>query len=309
VDERFVGKSDLKVSAVGLGCNNFGWRIEPEAARKVVHRALDLGVTLFDTADVYGSSWGRGEEVLGELIQGHREKIVLVSKFGRAASGAVDNSRAYTLSAIEGSLKRLRTDWIDVYMIHFPDGTTPTEETLRALGDIVESGKARYIACSNFPAWLIVEAKWVSKDLHTQGFICAQNEYSLLARKVEQDLLPALKAYDMGLMPYFPLAAGMLTGKYLNGGTSGRLADNFLNLGSRFMTPRNVEIVRKLDEFARERGHTILELALSWLIAQPLVCGVIAGATTPEQIEENVRAAEWALTQEEIGVIHRLTKN
>jgi aryl-alcohol dehydrogenase-like predicted oxidoreductase len=309
MQDRHVGKSGLRVSAVGLGCNNFGWRIEVDEARRVVHRAIDLGVTLFDTADVYGSSWGRAEEVLGEVIHGQRDKIVLVSKFGRSqAGGAVDNSRSYALKAIEASLKRLRTDWIDVYMVHFPDAATPTDETLRALDDIVSSGKARYIACSNFAAWRVVEAKWVSRELRAHSFICAQNEYSLLARRVEQDLIPALNACDMGLMPYLPLAGGMLTGKYLNEGAQGRLADNFLNLGSRFLSERNKEIVRGLDGFARERGHTILELAVSWLVAQPLVCGVIAGATMPEQVDENIRAADWSLTSEEFGQVDRLTK-
>ena len=308
MQERYVGKSGLRVSAVGLGCNNLGWRIELEDARKVVHRALDLGVTLFDTADIYGSTFGHSEEVLGEVMQGQRQKLVLVSKFGRSLAGAVDNSRTYALKAIEDSLRRLGTDWIDIYMVHFPDAATPTDELLRAMDDIVTSGKARYIACSNFPAWRVVESKWVSRELQANSFICAQNEYSLLVRRVEQDLLPALKAYDMGLMPYFPLAGGLLTGKYLSEGAQGRLADNFLNLGSRFLSERNKEIVRRLDAFARERGHTILELALSWLVAQPLVCGVIAGATRPEQLEENVRAAQWSLSSEELGQLDRLTK-
>jgi aryl-alcohol dehydrogenase-like predicted oxidoreductase len=308
MQERYVGKSGLRVSAVGLGCNNFGWRIGVDEARKVVHRALELGVTLFDTADVYGSPWGHGEEVLGEVIHGQRENLVLVSKFGRSQAGVVDNSRSYALKAIEGSLKRLRTDWIGIYMVHFQDAATPMDETLRALDDIVTSGKARYIACSNFAAWRVVEANWVSRELQAHSFICVQNEYSLLARRVEQDLIPALKAYEMGLMPYFPLAGGMLTGKYLREGAQGRLVDNFLNLGSRFMTDRNKEIVRRLDAFALERDHTILELALSWLVAQPLVCGVIAGATRPEQVDQNVRAVEWSLSPEELGQVDRLSK-
>jgi aryl-alcohol dehydrogenase-like predicted oxidoreductase len=309
MQHRYVGDSGLKVSAVGLGCNNFGWRIDIEAARKVTHRAMDLGVTLFDTADMYGTPWGHSEEVLGEIIQGHRSEIVLLSKFGRRESSQeLDTSRAYTLKAIEGSLKRLRTDWLDIYMVHWPDARTPTEETLRALDDIVTSGKARYIGCSNYPAWRVVEAKWTSRQAGVRGFVCSENEYSLLARDVEKELIHALEAYQMGLMPYFPLASGLLTGKYLRQGASGRLSDSALHLKSRFMTERNIEIVRNLDRFARERGRTVLELAMSWLLARPVVSAVIAGATTPEQVEQNTAAAGWVLSPEDLQQVDALTK-
>lgn len=302
-----MGRSGLKVSTVGLGCNNFGWSIGAEESRPVVHKALDLGVTLFDTADFYGTPPGQAETVLGPLIEGQRDKIVLTTKFGFPFDGGPpDNSRSFILRQLEGSLTRLRTDWIDIYMIHIPDETTPVEETLRALDDIVTSGKARYIAVSNMAAWRVVETQWIARELRTHSFICAQNEYSLLQRQPEAELIPALLHHGMTLNPYFPLASGMLTGKYLDGG-EGRLKDNFLGLGNMFLTDRNHAIVRRLDSYARERGHTLIELAMSWLACQPAVAGIIAGATKAKQIEQNVKAASWKMTAEERAEIAAIT--
>jgi aryl-alcohol dehydrogenase-like predicted oxidoreductase len=301
-----MGRSGLKVSAVGLGCNNFGWSISPEASKPVVHKALDLGVTLFDTADIYGEPPGRAEAGLGPLLKGKRQDIVLTTKFGYDfAGGPPNNSRAFIMSALEGSLKRLGVDFVDIYMLHIPDLTTPIEETLRTLDDIVASGKARHIAVSNMEAWRVVESLWVAKELGTKSFICSQNEYSLLERSPESELIPALLHHNLTLNPYFPWASGMLTGKYISGDT-GRLKDNFLGLGGKFLTERNHAIVGKLNDYARSRGRTLTELALSWLVCQPVVAGVIAGATRPEQVEQNVKAANWKLTVDELAEINAI---
>lgn len=301
-----MGKSGPQVSAVGLGCNNFGWSISPEASKPVVHKALDLGVTLFDTADIYGDPPGHAESVLGPLLKGKRSDVVLTSKFGYDfTGGAPSNAPDFIMRALEGSLKRLGTDWLDIYMIHIPDLTTPIEATLRTLDEIVRSGKARHIAVSNMDAWRVVDALWVAKELGTKSFICAQNEYSLLERSPEKDLIPALLHHGLTLNPYFPLASGMLTGKYINGDT-GRLKDNFLGLGGKFLTDRNHAIVRALNDYAQTRDRTLTELAMSWLVSQPVVAGVIAGATKAEQVEQNVKAASWKLTAEELAEINAI---
>jgi len=310
MEMRNVGSSGLRVSLVGLGCNNFGWTIEEEASRAVVTKALDSGITLFDTADYYGAKPGDSEEVLGRLIKGERDKIILTTKFGIPFIGErrPNTSRSFVLNAIEGSLRRLQTDWIDLYMIHWPDATTPMEETLRVLDDLVTSGKVRYIACSNLAPWRIVESKWLAREGRTQGFIAAQNEYSMLARDPEADLIPALRKYDMSLIPYYPLASGLLTGKYIGGEAQGRLKDNFLNLGNKYLTEANLEKVRKLSEFARAAGRTMVELAMSWLADKPYIPSIIAGATKPDQVEQNVTAADWKFTAEERAQIDAILK-
>ncbi|MEI9984831.1 MAG: aldo/keto reductase [Aliidongia sp.] len=213
---RNLGKSGLRVSLVGLGCNNFGMKLDVEGTRKVVHKALDVGITLFDTADIYGNAGG-SETCLGQVLGDRRKDIVLATKFanpmgeGEMKKGA---SRRYIVSAVEASLKRLRTDWIDLYQQHVPDPLTPIDETLRALEDLVRSGKVRYIGCSNFKAWQVVEAQWTARSAGLSGFVSCQDEYSLLVRDIEKELLPAAEAYGLGLLPYFPLASGLLTGKY-----------------------------------------------------------------------------------------------
>jgi len=311
VQFRNVGRSGLRVSTIGLGCNNFGWTIDKDASRPVVHKALDLGITLFDTADYYGSTPGNSEDVLGDLIAGQRDKIVLTTKFGVPLVGAdrtPNNSRSFVLNAIEGSLRRLKTDWVDIYMIHWPDASTPMEETLRALDDIISSGKARYIACSNLAPWRIVESKWIAKEISSHGFIAAQDEYNLINRAAEKDLIPALQAYDMALIPYFPLASGLLTGKYLKEAATGRLQQNFLNLGNRLLTETNLDKVRKLNEVAEGAGHSLLELAMSWTATRPGVASVIAGATRAEQLEQNVAALNWDFTPDQIAAIDEITR-
>jgi aryl-alcohol dehydrogenase-like predicted oxidoreductase len=306
MEQRNIGRSGLRASVVGLGCNNFGWTIDLDASRKVVDKAYDLGVNFFDTAHVYGSSFGHSEEVLGDLIEGRRDEIVLATKFSGSPQRPRDNSRRFVLAEVENALRRLRTDWIDIYMIHWPDFTTPMEEVLRTLDDIVRSGKARYVGVCNLAPWRLVEAQWLAKELGTHKFVMAQYEYSLLNRDIEAEHIPAMQAYGLGLMPYFPLASGLLTGKYLRADAAGRLKDNFLGLGNKMLTEANLEKVRKLDAFARERGQTLLELAMSWVAAQPVVSSVIAGATRPEQLEQNFAAVNWALTAADFAEIDTL---
>ena len=309
---RNLGRSGLRVSLVGLGCNNFGGRIEIEASRKVVHKALDLGITLFDTADTYGN-FGGSETCLGEILGARRKDIVLASKFGMPmnAEGTIKGaSRRYIVSEVEASLKRLKTDWIDLYQLHQPDPLTPIEETLRALDDLVHQGKVRYIGCSNLPAWQVVEAQWTARELGLNAFVSAQDEYSLVVRDIDRELIPALQAYDIGLLPFFPLASGLLTGKYKRNAAlpSGTRLANAQRLADRFLTEANWQIAERLQDFATTRGHSLLELAFSWLACRPQVASVIAGATKPEQLEQNVKAASWALTPLEMAEIDRITK-
>jgi aryl-alcohol dehydrogenase-like predicted oxidoreductase len=312
VKQRNLGKSGLLVSVVGLGCNNFAMRIDLEASRKVVHKALDLGITLLDTADIYGNRGG-SEEMLGQILGDRRKDVVLATKFAMPMDEAETlkgASRRYIMRAVEDSLRRLRTDWIDLYQQHRPDPLTPIEETLRALDDLVRQGKVRYIGCSNLPAWQVVEAQWTAKHHNLNGFVSCQDEYSLVVRDIEKDLIPAMQGYGLGLLPFFPLASGLLTGKYkrnapLPEGT--RLA-NTQRLADRYMTEANWPIVERLEGFAAKHGRSMLELAFSWLAAKPTVSSVIAGATKPEQVEQNVKAADWALTPEEIAEIDKLTQ-
>jgi aryl-alcohol dehydrogenase-like predicted oxidoreductase len=310
VNHRTLGKSGLEVSTVGLGCNNFGMRIDLEATRKVVAKALDLGITLFDTADIYGNKGG-SETMLGQVLGERRKDIVLATKFaGPMIEGKTrrEASRRYIMTAVEASLKRLKTDWIDLYQLHFADPLTPMEETLGALDDLVRQGKLRYIGCSNLPAWQIVEAEWIARDHGWGRFISTQDEYSLLVRDVEAEKIPAAQAYGIGLLPYFPLASGMLTGKYERGAEApaGTRFASIPSLANRYATASNWALVEKLEAFCAERGRTLLELAFSWLLARPPVASVIAGATKPEQLEANAKAADWTLTPEDLAEIDRL---
>jgi aryl-alcohol dehydrogenase-like predicted oxidoreductase len=309
---RNLGKSGLRVSVVGLGCNNFGMKLDVEGTRRVVHKALDLGITLFDTADIYGNSGG-SETCLGQVLGDRRKDIVLATKFanpmapGEAMKGA---SRRYIVAAVEASLRRLQTDWIDLYQQHVPDPLTPIDETLRALDDLVRSGKVRYIGCSNFKPWQVVEAQWTARTAGLNGFVSCQDEYSLLVRDLEKELQPAAEAHGLGILPYFPLASGFLTGKYRRNQSlpeGARLA-LVKRLADRYMTDANWEIVERLHDFCETRGHSMLELAFSWLASRSQVSSVIAGATTPEQVEQNIQAAEWALGAEDLAEIDRITQ-
>ena len=308
---RTLGKSGPQVSLVGLGCNNFGWYIDPEASRAVVHKALDAGITLLDTADIYGGS-GASETMLGQILGPRRKDIVLVTKFGMPMDGAGKKkgaSRNYIMSEVEESLARLKTDWIDLYQIHRPDPLTPMEETLRALDDLVKQGKVRHIGCSNHHAWQVVESEWIARTNGLNAFISCQDEYSLLVRDPERELIPAMHAYGLGLLPFFPLASGLLTGKYQRNKTlEGTRLTKTKRLADRYMTEENWGKVELLRDFCAKRGHSMLELAFSWLAANPIVSSVIAGATRPEQVEQNVKAVDWALAPEDLAEIDLLTK-
>ena len=310
MEYRSLGNSGLQVSVVGLGTNNFGRRCDYEQTSSVINRALELGITCIDTADVYGGN-GMSEEFIGRALQGKRQDIVLATKFAaRMGDGPykVGASRRYVYNAVQDSLRRLQTDYIDLYQIHFPDAQTPIEETLRGLDDLVHSGMVRYIGCSNFTPVQVVEAHWVAKTEHLTRFISAQNRYNLLERDIEKELLPVCSRYGLGMLPFFPLASGFLTGKYRQGeappeGT--RLAAGG-GQADRTLTEGNFAILQKLDQFAQERSHSVLELAFAGLLAQPAVSSVIAGATKPEQLEANVKAGEWQLTPDDTTALQSL---
>jgi aryl-alcohol dehydrogenase-like predicted oxidoreductase len=304
---RRLGTSGLKVSEVGLGCNNFGMRIDQEATQAVVDAAIEAGITLFDTADVYGAT--QSEVFLGKALGKRRQDIVLATKFGMRVGDDErrrGGSRRWIMRAVEDSLTRLGTDYIDLYQFHAPDPDTPIDETLRALDDLVSQGKVRYIGNSNFTGWQIADADWTASG--GTRFVSAQNLYSLLERKVEHEVLPACEHFGLGFLPFFPLASGLLSGKYRRGeqppeGT--RLAA-WGARGAQALSDRNFDKVEKLTEWADERGHTILELAFAWLLGHPVVSSVIAGATSPEQIKANAATAAWELTPEEVKAVSDL---
>ncbi len=304
---RNLGRSGLRVSAIGLGCNNFGGRIGPAQTRAVVDAAIDHGITLFDTADAYGNRGG-SETELGEALGARRQDIVLATKFALPMDDAETlkgASRRYIVHAVEASLKRLRTDWIDLLQQHRPDPLTPIEETLRALDDLIRAGKVRYVGCSNLPSWQVVDAAWTAKACGLSGFVSCQDEYSLLQRDIEQELIPAMQHLGLGLLPYFPLASGVLTGKYnrnLPKAEGARLWGSE-RLANRFLTDENLARAERLEAWARDRGRTLLELAFAWLLAQPAVASVIAGATSPAQIAQNAAAGNWVLQPDELAQI------
>jgi aryl-alcohol dehydrogenase-like predicted oxidoreductase len=300
MEYRRIGGSGLKVSAVGLGCNNFGMRCDAAQTQAVVHKAIEVGITLFDTADVYGGR-GMSETLLGKALGDKRKDIVLATKFGSPMGSSPlerGGSRRYVFAAVEASLRRLGTDYIDLLQMHFPDADTPIEETLGALDDVVRQGKVRYIGCSNFAAWQLIEANHIAKQRGYARFISAQNHYNLLERTIRHELLPACTHAQIGVLPYFPLASGMLTGKYHRGQAPGK--DTRLGLwgerGGAMLSDKNFDKVEKLDGFARERGKQLLDLAFGWQLSQPQISSVIAGATRPEQVESNVKAGEYRLS-------------
>ena len=309
---RNLGRSGLQVSLVGLGCNNFGGRIDLAATRLVVHRALDAGITLFDTADSYGNRGG-SETMLGELLGDRRKDIVLATKFSQPMDDAQTlkgASRRYIMTAVEASLRRLKTDWIDLYQQHLPDPLTPIEETLRALDDLTRQGKVRYIGCSNQPAWQVTQAVWTSRMHDLNAFASAQDEYSLLARDAERELLPALNAHGLGLLPFYPLAGGLLTGKYKRGQPLPEKARlTYVKASAdRFLTEHNWRQLEQLEGFCAERNRSLLEIAFGWLASRKLVSSIIAGATRPEQIDANVKAVNWNPSPDELAELDRITK-
>ena len=308
---RRVGTSGLKVSEVGLGCNNFGMRIEQEAATAVVDAALEAGVNFFDTADVYGGS--RSEVILGQALGDRRKDVIVATKFAMPMGGSPfmrGGSRRYVMAAVEASLKRLGTDYIDLYQMHGPDPDTPIEETLDALDDIVRAGKARYIGCSNFSGWQIADGDWTAKIRGRTKFVSAQNQYSLLERKVEFEVIPACERFGLGLLPYFPLASGLLTGKYRRGEApkEGTRLAAWGRRGQEALSERNFDRVEKLAAWASERGHSLLELAFAWLLGHPVVPSVIAGATSPEQVKANAATSAWTLSPQEVAEVADLAK-
>jgi aryl-alcohol dehydrogenase-like predicted oxidoreductase len=302
MEHRELGTSGMQVSLVGLGCNNFGQRLDQEGTNQVVRRALDLGITLFDTADVYGGKGG-SETMLGKALGAERANIVLATKFGHDMGEAGKGAKPeYIRKAIGDSLKRLGTDHIDLYQLHTPDSSTPLEDTLGTLNELVQQGLVQFIGCSNLDAAGIRQAAQISQQHGYASFVSAQDEYSLLVRDADAELLPALEEQHLGLLPYFPLASGLLTGKYRAGqeapeGT--RLAAKG-GLSDRYMTPENIRTTEALRSFVESRNHTLLELAFSWLAARPVVSSVIAGATRPEQLDQNVKAVDWKLTETEM---------
>lgn len=310
---RHLGDSGLVVSTVGLGGNTFGARIDAGTTRSVVHAALDAGVTLVDCAELYGNEPGESEALLGQALRGRREQVVLATKFGHPAGRAdapaweAHGSRSAVRRSVEGSLRRLGTDWIDLYQMHTPDPVTPVEETLSALDDLVREGKVRYIGSSNFAAWQVVDADRAAEALGTERFVSAQNGYNLLDRSVEAELVPACEHVGVGLLPYYPLASGLLSGKYRRGEAPPE--------GSRLSVPRmsgrlesaDFDTIEALQAFAEQRGVDLLSVALGGLVSQPAVGSVIAGATSAEQVHANVRAGLWEPTAEDLAELEEIS--
>lgn len=306
-----LGDSGLQVSVVGLGCNNFGRDSDLEMTRGVVDAAIDAGITLFDTADIYGATRGASEQLLGQVLGKRREDIVLATKFGMDMNGAngpdwgARGSRRYIRKAIEASLRRLDTDWIDLYQYHQPDGVTPVEETLGALDELIAEGKVRYIGSSNFTGWQVVEADFLARDAGANRFISAQNHYSLIHPDVEAELAPACESYGVGILPFYPLANGLLTGKHRRGEppvADSRIAKRRIDLHE----GADWDLIERLESFAQDSGHTLVELAIAGLAEQPAVSSVIAGARTADQIVANAAAGEWELTAAEVAELEML---
>jgi aryl-alcohol dehydrogenase-like predicted oxidoreductase len=306
---RQLGDSGLTVSTVGIGCNNFGRRVDQDGTNAVVRQAIDSGITLFDTADIYGQ--GASEEMLGLALGSERENVVVATKFGMDMQGAngpdwgVRGSRRYIRKAVEASLRRLGTDWIDLYQLHRPDPRTPIDETLAALDELVREGKVRYLGSSNFTGWQVVDADWTARAAGSARFVSAQNEYSLLERDVEEELVPACEHVGVGLLPFFPLASGLLTGKYRRGeaapdGT--RLA----GLPDR-LAAADWDTIERIEAYAAQRDLRPIDVAIGGLAAQPAVASVIAGATRPEQVVDNVRAGPWQPSAEDLAELDEVT--
>ncbi len=309
---RNIGSSGLRTSVVGLGCNNFGGdRLGLEATRAIVEKALDCGITFFDTADRYTS--GESETLLGLTLGPRRKDIVLATKFGYDVYNrgiVAGGSRRHVMKAVEDSLRRLKTDWIDLYQIHTPDPDTPIGETLRAVDDLIRDGKVRYFGLSNFAAWQVVDAIWTARSLRTSGCISVQSEYSLAHREHEKALIPATGTYGLGFIPYRPMASGVLSGKYRRGAppTPDTRTAHSKRRAPKYLTERNFDLVARLQAFADARGWRLSQVAIAWLANRPPVSSVIAGATRPEQIEDNVAALELRLSVDDIAELDRISE-
>lgn len=313
MEYRSLGSSGLKVSVLGLGANNFGWWIDEQGSAAVINHAVELGINFIDTADMYDK--GRSEEYIGRTLKGRRTEILIATKFATPMGEGVNDrggSRWYMMRAVEASLKRLKTDYIDLYQMHKPDPTTPIEETLRGLDDLVKAGKVCYIGCSNFAGWELSEALWTSRANNLNSFVTVQPKYNLFERQIEQELVPCCKAHGVGVVPWGPLAGGFLTGKYRRGEQPSAAAPGarpnkaFSGLYNAVITEANWERLAKLDAFAKTRGHKVGELAIAWLLSHPWLSTVIAGATRPEQLDANVAGANWKLTAEEVAQVEQI---
>ena len=300
---RGLGSSDLEVTVVGLGCNNFGSRIDEAASRAVIDAALDAGVTFFDTADVYGNRGG-SEEIIGRALEGRRDQVVLATKFGNdlGTGDEARGGRTYIRKAVEASLRRLRTDRIDLYQYHRPDGITPLEETLEALHELVQEGTVGAIGSSNFTAAMVEEAAEIARERDLTPFVSEQSEYSWLRREAEQELLPTCARLGVGFIPYFPLASGLLTGKY----ERGKPAPEGTRLAGRELDEAELETVERLQAFGERHGASLLEVAIGGLAAVIGVASVIAGATKPEQVRANAAAERWEPTPEQLDELRSL---
>jgi aryl-alcohol dehydrogenase-like predicted oxidoreductase len=308
MEYRHLGRSGLKVSLIGLGCNNLGRSVDQKATNAIINTCLDLGVTLFDCADIYG---GRlAEQFLGNAVRPRRSEAVVATKVGAPLAEGKERSasRAHIMTAVEQSLRRLDVGEIDLLQIHFPDPSTPIEETLRALDDLVRQGKVRYIGCCNFSAVDVVEAAWTARSCNTTPFVSAQNRHNVLEKRISAEMASACERHGLGFLPYYPLAAGLLTGKYKAGeppppdsrlATPNRFYDGMLN-------DTNFTRLGKLEQFAKQHGRSILELGIGWLASQPVISSVICGATRPEQVESNVRASAWRMTPAQMKEIDAL---
>jgi aryl-alcohol dehydrogenase-like predicted oxidoreductase len=311
---RKLGDSGLKVSVTGLGCNNFGMTINQNQTTQVVEAALDHGITLFDTADVYGEK-GKSEKFLGRALGKKRQNVIIATKFGNPMDTNPLNqgaSRRHIIQSVEQSLKRLGTDYIDLYQIHRPDPDTPIAETLGTLNELIQTGKIRYIGCSNFNSWQLVEAFWLAQTNGNNAFISAQNRYSLLTRDIELDLLPAAEKYNTGILPFFPLESGLLTGKYNQKiapkkGTRWHFWKNRTAMANTFWSREKFSRLEKILPVCEKFNHSVLELAFSWLLRKKQVSSVIAGATKPSQIKQNVQASVFKISEEEEKLINQIT--
>jgi aryl-alcohol dehydrogenase-like predicted oxidoreductase len=313
---RNLGRCGLQVSVLGLGCSNFGGRLDERAATDVVGAALDRGITTFDTADIYCD--GRSEEVLGAAIAGRRDQVVLATKCGNPPSDSArrppnrrgGSSRHFIVHAVEQSLRRLRTDYIDLFQMHQPDPLTPIEETLSALDDLIRAGKVRYAGSSNFAGWQIADAAWAARTNRLQPFVSAQNHYSLLRRQVEEDVVPACLHFGVGVMPWFPLASGMLTGKYRRNQPippGSRMSRIDMPIFTQFLTDENFDRVEALERFADAQHVTLTEVAYGWLAAQPGVACILSSASSPEQVVANAAAAiAWSPSADDLAEIDRI---
>ncbi|MFI1193117.1 aldo/keto reductase [Micromonospora sp. NPDC020750] len=307
---RRLGDSGLVVSVVGVGCNNFGRKLDLDGTRAVVDAALGAGINLFDTADIYGDEPGGSEELLGQVLKGRRDDVVVATKFGMDMQGrngpdhGARGARRYIARAVEASLRRLDTDHIDLYQMHEPDPGTPIDETLAALDDLVRAGKVRYLGNSNFAGWQIADADWVASSNGRARFISAQNHYSLLERGVEAEVIGACERFGLGMLPFFPLANGLLTGKYKRGEAAP--AGSRLSGGGRYaarLAAARWDVIEALEAYAAERGLSLLQVAIGGLAARPAVTSVIAGATTPEQVRANAEAGVWQPTDDDLDAL------